>query len=110
MPKRTIEAGSMENTISQILKHGSQKEVPKNKRFGFSECLQMKPKRIIFELEKTDEKQKKNFSLLYLLEDLIKSIGIERYTDLINIILIEIQKPMKERKVARVIATYENDL
>ena len=71
---------------------------------------EMRKAKSIRELEKTDEKQKKNFSLLYLLEDLIKSIGIERYTDLINIILIEIQKPMKERKVARVIATYENDL
>lgn len=100
----------MENTIFQILKHGSQEKVPKNERFGFSECLQMKPKKIIFELGKTDEGQKKNFLLLHLLKDLIDSIGIKRYTNLINIILIETQKPIEKRRVATVIATYENDL
>ena len=70
----------------------------------------MKPKRIILELQKTDGGKKKNFLLLYLLKDLIESIGKKRYTNLINIILIEIQKPIEERKVARVIAVYENGL
>ena len=105
-----MKAEGITNIISQILEHASQKKVLENKNFGFNECLRMKPKKILSELKKTDRGEKKNFLLLYLLRDLIKSIGIKKYTNLISIILIEIQEPIEERKVARVIATYENSL
>ena len=103
-----MKAEGTANIISQILGHVSQKKVPENKKFGFYQCLKMNPGRIILELKKTDRGEKKNFLLLYLLKDLIESIGKKRYTDLINIILIETQKPIEERNPIVVIAAYES--